>query len=163
MLADEKDWRNDMDFKKFKNGTEMYEYLCTGRDLYSKRCGIYAFEYNDAHAICIYHLQPDEIAKLIEKSNETGEYWGAHLGCGGNILEEPNYNDEEHRYHKEEAIRNLYLGPSLEFCNNTFSIEDWLDTDDVTEEYVIPKTTEMNFKTMCESLKTKEKDIHIGR
>ena len=29
--------------------------------------------------------------------------------------------------------------------------------------YVIPKTTEMNFKTMCESLKTKEKDIHVGR
>ena len=123
----------------FNSGMEMYDYLCSGRDLYSKSCGVYAFEYNDAHAICIYYLQPEEVVKLIGKGKETGEYWGGHLGRGGSILDDPYYDDDDHRYHEEEAMRNLYLRPSLEFCEETFMVEDWMDTDDVTVEYVMGK------------------------
>ena len=122
---------------KFESGNEMYEYLCSGRDLYSRRLGIYAFEYNDAHAICIYYLQPEEVVELIKKSKETGEYWGGHLGWGGSILEDPDYDDDEHRYHEDEAMRNLYLRLSLEFCDEMYVVDDWMNTDDVTIKSVM--------------------------
>lgn len=123
---------------KFNNGTEMYDYLCSGRDLYSKSLSTYVFEYNDAHALCTYYLNPEEFAKVIEASKETEEYWGAHLGWYGSaILEDPDYDDDEHRYHEDEAMRSLYLQPSLDFCNETYMVEDWMDTNDVTVEYVM--------------------------
>jgi hypothetical protein len=121
---------------KFENGNEMYDYLI-GRDLYSKSLGIYAFEYNDAHAICIYYLQPEEVAKLIEKSKGTENYWGAYLGWGGSILDDSDYDDDEHRYSSDENMRNLYLKPSIDFCEETYMVEDWMDTEDVTVEYVM--------------------------
>ena len=123
---------------KFKNGNEMYNYLCSGRDLYSKSLDTYVFEYNDAHALCIYTLQPEDFAEVVEKSKESGEYWGAHLGWYGSaILDEPDYDDDEHRYNKDEAMRNLYLRPSLDFCEEVYMVEDWMDTEDVTVEYIM--------------------------
>jgi len=120
---------------KFENGKQMYDYLCSGKDLYSKSEGVYVFEYNDAHALCTYYLQPEEVADLVEKSKETGEYWGAHLGCGGYVLDNPSC--DEYRYVEDEKKRALYLWPSLDFCEGNYSVEDWMDTDDVTVEYVM--------------------------
>ena len=120
---------------RFNNGIEMYDYLCSERDLYSKSLGTYVFEYNDAHALCTYSLYPEDVVKLIKESKETGEYWGGHLGWGGSILDDPDY--DEYRYVDDEAKRNLYLKPSLEFCDETYMVEDWMDTNDVTVEYVM--------------------------
>jgi len=121
---------------KFNNGTEMYNYLLKGSDLYSKSLGIYVFEYNDAHTLCYYHLNPYGVMEILKRKKETGEYWGAYLGIGGSILDDPDYNDDYHRYHEDEAVRALYLKPSLDFCEKLFMTEDWMDTDDVNEAYI---------------------------
>ena len=122
---------------KFKNGREMYDYLL-GRDLYSKSLGIYVFEYNDAHALCTYTLYPEDVVEIIKNNKEHKDYWAAFLGWkGSSILDDTDYNDNEYRYSEDEAMRNLYLRPSIEFCNETYMVEDWMDTDDVTIEYVL--------------------------
>ena len=113
----------------------MYDYLCSGRDLYSKSLGTYVFEYNDAHALCTYGLYPEDVEKLIKDSKEYKDYWGAFLGIGGYILDNPDY--DEYRYVEDEAKRNLYLKPTLDFCDETYMVEDWMDTEDVTIEYVM--------------------------
>jgi hypothetical protein len=123
---------------KFNSGTEMYDYLCSGRDLYSKSLGIYAFEYNDAGALCIYSLSPEEFAEAAKFGKENDEYWGAALGWWGSaILDEGKYDDDEHRYSDDWEKRKLYLKPSLDFCDETYMVEDWMDTDDVTVEYIL--------------------------
>lgn len=124
---------------KFENGKQMYEYLCSGVDLYSKSTGWYVFEYNDAHALCIYHLSPEEVIELVEDTKDTDEYWGGFLGVGGHILDESEYDDDEHRYHEDEAMRALYLRPSLDFCEEMYMVDDWMDTRDITVEYVMEK------------------------
>lgn len=121
---------------KFENGKQMHDYLCSGRDLYSKSQGIYAFLYNDADAICIYNLNPEEVVKLIEDSEEYKDYWGAFLGWKSSaILDDGNY--DEYRYVEDEEKRKLYLKPTLDFCEEIYMVEDWMDTDDVTVEYVM--------------------------
>ena len=123
---------------KFENRKQMHDYICSGKDLYSKSLGIYVFVYNDADALCTYNLRPEYIAETIEKSKESGEYWSAHLGWYGSaILDNGEYDDDEHRYSEDENMRNLYLKPSLDFCEETYMVEDWMDTDNVTVEYVL--------------------------
>ena len=128
---------------KFKDGDEMYDYLVcngdyVGRDLYSKKLGIYVFEYNDAGALCIYSLDPEQVVELIKDSKETGDYWAGFLGWqGSEILDESDYDDDEHRYSEDWELRELYLKPSLDFCDNTYMVDDWMDTGDVTIEYVM--------------------------
>lgn len=125
-----------MEFKKFNSGMEMYEYVHEGNDLYSKSLGTYVFDYNDAGALCLYTLSSEEFAEAIRDSKENGEYWGAHLGWKGSaILDDEDYDD--YRYVEDWELNKLYLAPSLEFCEETFNIDDWLDTDDVTVEYVM--------------------------
>ena len=127
-----------MEFKKFFNGAEMYEYVCSGNDLYSKSLRTYVFVYNDAGALCVYTLEPEEIVELIELGKKNSEYWGAFLGWkGSEVLDEAEFDNEEYRYSDDENKRRLYLGPSLEFCDVYFCAEDWLDTDDVTKDYVL--------------------------
>ena len=123
---------------KFENGSQMYDYIRSGKDLYSKSQGIYAFVYNDAGAICIYTLCPEDVIQLIADSKEYEEYWGAFLGWKGSaILDEGKYDDDEHRYSSDWEMRKLYLQPSLDFCDETYMVDDWMDTDDVTAEYVM--------------------------
>lgn len=143
----------------FASAGKMYDYICKEGDLYSKSLGIYAFVYNNAQAICIYNLQQDEVVKLIEKNKETNEYWGAHLGIGGSILEDPDYDDDEHRYNEDEAMRNLYLQPSIDFCEMHYKVEDWMDTKDVTAEYVLSevKTFEEKTEKMLEKALSEKK------
>lgn len=129
-----------MNYKKFKNGDEMFGYITSGNDLYSKSAGVYVFVYNDADALCCYSLDSEEVAELLEEREKSlfpDEYWEAFLGWGGEILDEWEYNDDEHRYSEDWEKRKLYLQPSLDFCNEMFETEDWLDTDDVTIEYLM--------------------------
>lgn len=148
-----------MKFMKFNNGSEMYDYLCSGRDLYSKRFGIYAFEYNDASALCIYYLHPENVAKLVTETEGSDEYWGGFLGLGGCILDDPDY--DEYRYSDDEEKRNMYLKPSIDFCNETYMVEDWMDTKDVTVEYVMNKSEGNDMSrvdTVMKALKVKKED-----
>lgn len=128
-----------MEFKKFNSGMEMYEYVHAGNDLYSKSLGTYVFDYNDAGALCNYCLSPEDFAEVIKASEEhDGEYWAAFLGWYGSaVLDETKYDDDEHRYTSDWELKKLYLAPSLEFCEEVFNTEDWLDTSDVTVEYVM--------------------------
>lgn len=115
---------------KFNNWQEMYNYLTTGKDLYNTETGDYVFEYNDAHALCVYNLDKDEAKMLAEKSAENdGEYWGAFLGIGGNVLDAWEYNDTEHRYSEDEKMRALYLQPSYDYCKEVFAKAGWEDTE----------------------------------
>lgn len=117
---------------KFKSGKEMYDYICEGNDIYSKSEGIYAFVYNDAGAICIYTLDEEDVARLVAESKEHDDYWGAFLGWkGSNILDEGRYNDDEYRYSEDWEKNKLYLKPSLDFCEETYKVTDWMDCKDV--------------------------------
>lgn len=120
---------------KFNSGKEMHDYICNVGDLYNINTGIYVCEYNDAHAVCVYHLRPDEVIELIAKSKESGEYWEAYLGAGGKILDAEDYNNDVYRYSEDETMRNLYLKPTLDFCEHMYK-EEWVDTIDLTVEEV---------------------------
>lgn len=119
---------------KFKNGKEMYDYICEGNDIYSKTAEVYVFVYNDGNALCTYDLHEEDVAEILEKmkKNPNEEYWSAFLGWkGSNILDDLDYNDEEYRYSEDWEKNKLYLRPSLEFCENAYDIEDWVDCKDV--------------------------------
>ena len=99
-----------------------------------KKCTItYAFVYNDAGAICIYTLDDEDVARLVAESKEYNDYWGAFLGWkGSSILDEGRYNDDEYRYAEDWEKNKLYLKPSLDFCEETYNVTDWVDCKDVT-------------------------------
>lgn len=118
---------------KFNNWQEMYDYLTAGNDLYNTETGDYVFEYNDAHALCVYNLDEDEAKKLSKKALENNEYWGAFLGTGGRILDVFDYNNDEYRYSKDKNMRSLYLQPSFDYCKETFSKDGWVDTKEYEE------------------------------
>ena len=59
-------------------------------DLYNVNSGQYLFHYNNDEAICCYWLGWDKAKELAEWSRESdGEYWGAFLGPGGWIYDDP--------------------------------------------------------------------------
>lgn len=122
--------------KKFKNWSEMYKYLHDEGDLYSKSLGTYAFLYNEAGAICIYTLSPDDVSDLLKDSQETGEYWSAFLGWKGSEILDNDSEYEKYRYSEKFEEWSLYAEPTIQFCKETFNTTDWLDTNDVTEQYL---------------------------
>lgn len=98
---------------KFYSGAEMYNYLINNGDLYNPNLEIYVFLYNDAEALCIYRITPEEAEKLDRESRETGEYWSAFLGAGGQILDIPETGG---------------ILPSIEFCEKNHKADGWVDT-----------------------------------
>ena len=70
---------------KFNISKKMREYIQSGRDIYSPSLEIYMFLYNEEGAICQYSIRQDEAKEL----NEKDEYWGAYLGTGGIIYDDP--------------------------------------------------------------------------
>lgn len=112
---------------KFASGKEMYEFVSAGRDLYNKNEGLYLFAYNDANALCYYRLNESEAEEIARKADELGEYWGAFLGWGGDILDNTEY--DHFRYSDNEDERALYLKPSLDFCEKYFKCKGWATTD----------------------------------
>lgn len=115
----------------FKNGEEMYKYLCSSGDLYSKGLGICVFEYNDAHTLCYYPLDEADVSRLVKLTSQDKENWSAYLGFGGHILVESKYDIPKYRYSEDKAIRKLYLQPSIDFCEAHYWQNDWVDTKDV--------------------------------
>lgn len=111
---------------KFKNSEEMYQFL-KGRDLYSKKLEMYVFLYNEDGAIAVYDdIDANEATELSKKAKEANEYWASFLGPGGYIMDDDTYDRE--RQHMK------YLWPTFAFCEEYCANDDWMDTEDVTEE-----------------------------
>lgn len=107
----------------FKNGKEMLHTIWGG-DLYNVETGDYVFEYNNCGSICVYNLSEEEAIELQVKSKlDGGQYWGAYLGPGGYIYDDPSYEG----YDKDYSISNL------EWCKENFSEPGWVYCQDVLE------------------------------
>lgn len=103
----------------FKNGEEMLRYLRTNGDLYSPTYMMYVFLYNECGSIARYDVSNEQASMLAAKSVEhDGEYWGAFLGCGGEIYDSPESE------HYEEGCCT-----PLAFCNE-YAGAVWIDTKD---------------------------------
>ena len=70
---------------RFKNEKEMIEHVRKESDIYSPSLELYAFLYSDKGAICTYSVAHDHALKLSQED----EYWGAYLGPGGSIYDNP--------------------------------------------------------------------------
>lgn len=56
-------------------------------DLYNLNTGAYVFLYNIDGGICVYYLDSEEAYDIAKQAE--GEYWGAFLGAGGNVYDDP--------------------------------------------------------------------------
>lgn len=95
----------------FNNGEEMLRYIQRGYDLYNTEKEIYVFEYNAYGSICYYHID-NETAEELKKEDD---YWGAYLGVGGYIIDDPSYEFFEDG---DES--------NLDWCNDNYTGE-WED------------------------------------
>ena len=105
---------------KFTTAQEMLEFIQDGNDLWSQSAETYVFVYNDAGSICIYSINKEKAKQLASDAKKYDEYWGAFLGIGGSIYDDPSYED-----YTEDQMSNLDL------CEELYLIEDWVLTQDV--------------------------------
>ncbi|MCR5651016.1 MAG: hypothetical protein K6F86_07540 [Lachnospiraceae bacterium] len=91
-------------------------------DLYNVKTGDYVFLYNEAGSIAVYNLS-NQTAENIARSAE-GEYWGAYLGPGGTIYDDPSYES----YSPEWSTSNLA------WCDEHFAEEGWMTYSQFLEE-----------------------------
>lgn len=109
---------------KFDSPEEMLMVIQNGNDLYSPSELIYTFVYNEAGSICCYWLRVSEAQELERYSIESdGEYWGAFLGIGGHIYDDPSYDF----YDPDWSVSNL------DFCKEYYRC-DWIDCRDILME-----------------------------
>lgn len=103
---------------KFETAEQMLDFINDGNDLYSRRAEVYVFSYNDAGSICTYNIDQDEAKRLSKQVNDSDEnYWGAFLGVGGNIWDDPTHNS----YNEGQAT-------NLDCCKSLLEYEDWVRT-----------------------------------
>lgn len=101
---------------EFSSAEEMLKAIQDGKDFYNPYTGIYVFVYNDAGSIAYYSLDESEAEQLQKMSDENdGEYWGAFLGWGGWIVDDPSYEDFD-------PVRQT----NLEWCEEVYSDYGWL-------------------------------------
>ena len=101
----------------FADGQALFEYVDDGQDLYSPSAGIYIFGYNDRGAVATYDISHDEAEELIQKANESDEYWGAFLGIGGTI------------YDAFDEDNSPSSTTNLDKCAELAEIKDWVPTN----------------------------------
>lgn len=79
---------------KFNNAQEMCNYVINEcRDLYCKEKELYVFLYNEAGSIAVYSIDEKQAKELQQQSEKYHDYWGAFLGPGGEIYDDPTYED----------------------------------------------------------------------
>lgn len=107
---------------KYKFGTaqEMLDTVQCGNDLFCPKDGLYVFEYNDEGAICSYRTSLWEAMKIQDLAKEGGDYWGAFLGPGGSIYDDPSH----------DGFNPEYDTSNLGFCEEHFESE-WVDCEDI--------------------------------
>jgi len=97
----------------FLNGNEMFNAIVNNcLDLYNNETKQYVFVYSDCGSICEYLISSEDADQLRKLKEEDGEYWGAHLGNGGYI-----YDDPSHELYKEGGYSNL------DWCNDNYKGE----------------------------------------
>ena len=106
---------------RFANGSEMLKET-EWKDLYNPVTQQYVFGYNGCGSIAVYYITNEEAEKLKQETTDTGFYWGAILGPGGRIYDDPSYE----RF-KEGDYSNL------DWCNDNYEGE-W---EDVSPKEVI--------------------------
>lgn len=104
---------------KFDNAKEMLDYINDNHDLYSETAKKYVFNYNESGSICTYDIDEDEAYELAKNAKKASEYWGALLGTGGKIFDDPSYED-----YQQEQMSNL------ECCEELIKYGDWLHTEE---------------------------------
>ena len=73
---------------------EMKAYLKRG-ELYSPEAGMYIYADNEGlDNLVVYYLSMDE-AKELSLASCDGEYWGAILGPGGRVYDDPDWKYDE--------------------------------------------------------------------
>lgn len=95
----------------FSTVEEMISTLQNDIDLYNALTEEYVFGYNTDGAIAIYNVSIEQAKELEEKTKTSGEYWGAYLGAGGTIYDNPS-----------------------EYCKDKYSLPGWIE---VTPEPVV--------------------------
>lgn len=100
----------------FTSAEDMLEEIQCGRDFYNLETKEYVFVYNDCGSICVYSIDEYEAKELMKCSEESGEYWGAYLGWGGGI-----YDDPSHECYTDDMMNNM------DFCNATYFLDGWID------------------------------------
>lgn len=98
------------------SGKEMLDAIRGGTDLYCEELELYVFLYNEAGSICYYYISPEEAKDLQKQSEKWDEYWGAFLGVGGHIVDDPSYEEYD-----EDQLSNL------EWCEQMFD-HKWIPT-----------------------------------
>lgn len=88
---------------KFKSVKEMLDIIQSGIDLYNIETEQYVFLYNEKGAVAVYNIANDEAEELDRNAKENDEYWGAYLGTGGRIYDEP-----------------------LEYCKTVYNNDGWV-------------------------------------
>lgn len=104
---------------KFNTGKEMLEHINSGNDLYSVKAETYVFNYNASGSIATYTVTSEEAKKLSKLSKKYDDYWGAFLGTGGWIWDDPSYE-----MYEEGSLTNL------DRCEELIEFDDWISTDD---------------------------------
>ena len=107
----------------FNSAKEMLEYIQEGNDLYNQNIETYVFVYSDAGSIAYYSIDNDHAKELSQTAKEYNEYWGAFLGCGGYIVDDPD--SDSYREGRET---------NLEWCEGCYMEEGWVNTNDYPQE-----------------------------
>ena len=103
----------------FASAEDMLNTINRGTDLYSPDLEMYVFSYNDFGSICVYDIDKDEAKELSRQAQEHDEYWGAFLGWGGGIIDEPDHPCYEDG--RETP---------LDFCKEFYAAGEWYSTSD---------------------------------
>ncbi len=93
---------------KFSSANDMLEKIKVN-DYYNHITEEYVFTYNDRDSIAVYNIDKDEAKTLSKQAKENDEYWGAFLGPGGYIYDEPQ---------------------NSEWCESHFKEDGWITTTD---------------------------------
>lgn len=102
-------------FLRFNTAEEMLAFINGNHDLYSRKAETYVFNYNECGSICTYAIDPDEAIDLAEEAREMNEYWGALLGPGGFIWDDPSHE--------------LYMqcqATNIDCCAKLIKFDDWV-------------------------------------
>ena len=101
---------------RFNSPEQMLDAILNGeKDLYNVKTGDYVFHYSESGSIAVYNLTSEEAEELDKKAIENGEYWGAFLGGGGEIWDDP-----------ERAAENEQ-DCNLDYCKKVYALDGWVD------------------------------------
>lgn len=100
----------------FDSAKDMFEYIMDNCDLYNLETGDYVFRYSEAGSFAVYGLALDAAEELEKRANEENLYWGAFLGIGGAIYDDPSSDFYEEGFES-----------NFDYCNQIFNVGTWVD------------------------------------